>query len=65
MVRFYIKYKDISRVSGLSYGVFRLVIPSLVLFASLPVLLKMSMNFYVALSYLAAISLANLFVFKE
>ena len=74
MVWLYIETKDISRISDLSYGIFWLVIPSLALFASLPVLLKMNLNFYVALglaigltavSYLAAIGLANLFVFKE
>jgi hypothetical protein len=74
MVWLYIETRDISRVSDLSYGIFWLVIPSLALFASLPLLLKMNLNFYVAmgiavaltvLCYIAAIGLVNQFIFTK
>ena len=74
MIWLYIETKDIARVSELSYGIFWLVIPSLTLFVSLPMLLRTNLNFYVALglaigftalSYLVAIGLINHFILKE
>lgn len=50
MIWLYIDTKDIQKVSQLSTSVFWLVIPSLSLFIVLPVLLKMKIDFYLALS---------------
>ena len=41
---------DVTKVAELSTSVFWLVIPSLALFLSLPVLLKQGVNFYLSLS---------------
>lgn len=49
MIWLYIDTKDIAKVSALSIGVFWLVIPSLALFISLPVLLKLGINFYLSM----------------
>jgi uncharacterized membrane protein (GlpM family) len=40
MIWLYVDTKDVQKVSDLATGVFWLVIPSLVLFISLPILLK-------------------------
>jgi len=45
----YIDTKDIAKISGLATGVFWLVIPSLALFVSLPILLKQGIGFYLSL----------------
>lgn len=50
MIWLYIDTKDISKVSSLSTSVFWLVIPSLALFISLPILLKQGFNFYLSMS---------------
>lgn len=50
MLWLYIDTKDISKVSTLSGSIFWLVLPSLVLFVSLPLLLKQGLNFYVSMS---------------
>lgn len=50
MIWLYIDTKNIQKVSQLSTSVFWLVIPSLSLFLVLPVLLKMKIDFYLALS---------------
>jgi len=42
----YVETKDINKVSTLSSSVFWLVLPSLALFVSLPLLLKQGFNFY-------------------
>lgn len=47
----YEETKDVQKVSDLAVGVFWLVIPSLVLFISLPVLLKYQVNFYLSLLF--------------
>ena len=49
MTWLYIDTKDITRVSNLSTGVFWLVIPSLALFLTLPLLLKQGLNFYLSI----------------
>jgi hypothetical protein len=46
----YIDTKDVTKISALATGVFWLVLPSLVLFISLPLFLKAGMNFYLSLS---------------
>lgn len=45
----YIDTKDVAKVSALASSVFWLVIPSLALFVTLPVLLKQGMNFYLSM----------------
>jgi len=45
----YIDLKDTQKISDLSTSIFWLVIPSLSLFISLPILLKYKLNFYLAL----------------
>lgn len=46
----YIDTSDIQRVIALSHGIFWLVLPSLVLFITLPLLLRVGVNFWVSLS---------------
>ena len=46
----YIDTKNISKVSALSSGIFWLVLPSLSLFITLPLLLKQGINFYLSIS---------------
>ncbi len=50
MIWLYLDTKDVTKVSGLSISVFWLVIPSLPLFLSLPLLLKQGLNFYLSIS---------------
>ncbi len=49
MLWLYIDTKDITKVSALATSVFWLVLPSLVLFITLPLLLKHGHNFYVSI----------------
>jgi len=46
----YIDTKDVSKVSALTSSIFWLVLPSLALFVTLPVLLKQGINFYISIS---------------
>ena len=46
----YVDTKDISKVITLSNNIFLLVIPSLALFISLPLLLKQELNFYLSIT---------------
>ncbi|MCW9030468.1 MAG: DUF3147 family protein [Gammaproteobacteria bacterium] len=50
MIWLYIDTKNITKVSALSTSVFWLVLPSLTLFISLPILLKQNINFYLSIS---------------
>ena len=50
MIYLYQDTKDINKISELSTGIFWLVIPSLALFISLPLLLKQGLHFYLSLS---------------
>ena len=50
MIWLYVDTKDISKVSSLSTSVFWLVLPSLVLFVTLPLLLKQNIGFYISIS---------------
>ena len=70
MVWLYIDTRDVARISTLSTSVFWLVIPSLALFLSLPLLLKHGVNFYLSLGismaltagcYLAMVTVLNRF----
>lgn len=50
MLWLYIDTKDISRVTTLSQSIFWLVLPSLVLFITLPILLRQGVHFYLAMT---------------
>ncbi len=49
MVWLYIDTKDVTKVSTLAVSVFWLVLPSLALFVTLPLLLKQGLNFYISI----------------
>ncbi|MDG4813315.1 DUF3147 family protein [Hydrogenovibrio sp. 3SP14C1] len=61
MIWLYIDTKDIQKVSELSISIVWLVIPSLTLFVTLPILLKKEINFY--LSLMIAISMTAVVYF--
>ena len=50
MLWLYVDAKDVGKVSALATSVFWLVLPSLVLFVSLPLLLKQGLHFYASIS---------------
>ena len=50
MIWLYIDTKDATKVIGLSNSVFWLVLPSLALFISLPLLLKQGLSFYISMT---------------
>ena len=58
MIWLYIDTKDVSKVSAFSTSVFWLVIPSLALFISLPILLKQGINFYLSISVSITITIS-------
>lgn len=49
MIWLHIETQDLQKISSFSYSVFWLVIPSLILFISFPVLVKQGLNFYASL----------------
>jgi len=49
MIWLYIDTRDIAKVSQFAFSVFWLVLPSLALFVSLPLLLRQGFNFYLSL----------------
>lgn len=49
MIWLYVDTKDIEKISALSTSIFWLVLPSLALFTSLPILLKKDFGFYPAM----------------
>jgi len=49
MMWLYIDTKDVGKISDLATSIFWLVLPSLALFITLPVLLKREMNFYISM----------------
>lgn len=46
----YVETKDVDKVNALTTSIFWLVLPSLVLFVSLPVLLKQGLDFYFSIA---------------
>lgn len=58
MLWLYIDTKDLAKVSALATSVFWLVLPSLVLFISLPLLIKQGLNFYVSMCLSIALTIA-------
>ena len=49
MIWLYIDTKDIENINALSKSILWMVVPSLALFISLPVLLKSGVNFYISM----------------
>lgn len=54
----YVDTKDVEKVSALAGNVFWLVLPSLALFVTLPLLLKQGLNFYLSLGLSIGITVA-------
>jgi len=59
MMWLYIDTKDIQKVSALSSSIFWLVLPSLTLFFTLPMLLKHGANFYLSISLSIAVTVLS------
>ena len=59
MIWLYIDTKNISKVSALSTSVFWLVIPSLALFITLPILIRQGVNFYISMCISIAITVIS------
>ena len=62
MIWLYVDTKDVAKVSALATSVFWLVLPSLALFVTLPVLLKQGLNFYLSMSISIGITLGCYFL---
>lgn len=62
MIWLYIDTNDVSRVSSLASGIFWLVLPSLALFVSLPLLLKQGLNFYLSLGIAVGLTVGCYFL---
>jgi len=58
----YVDDKDVQAITALSKDIFWLVIPSLALFVSLPLLLNKGLNFYIALSIACSITIVCYFM---
>lgn len=54
----YIDTKDVAKISALSASIFWLVLPSLALFVTLPLLLKQGYNFYISLAISLVVTIA-------
>lgn len=52
----YIDTRDIGKITDLSTSIFWLVLPSLALFVTLPILLKREMNFYLSMGLSIAVT---------
>ena len=50
MIWLFVDTRDVERISSLSMSIFWLVIPSLALFLTLPLLLRQGLNFYLSIS---------------
>jgi hypothetical protein len=62
MVWLYVDTKDVEKISALATGIFWLVIPSLALFITLPVLLKIGINFYLSMGISITITVGCYFL---
>ena len=56
MIWLYLDTSDVKKVSDLASSIFWLVLPSLALFVSLPLLLKQGLNFYLSLGISVAVT---------
>jgi hypothetical protein len=61
MIWLYVDTGDTEKVARLATGIFWLVLPSLVLFVSLPILLRGGVDFYVSLAASVALTIAAYF----
>lgn len=61
MIWLYVDTGDAEKVARLATGIFWLVLPSLVLFLSLPVLLRAGVDFYASLAASVALTIAAYF----
>ena len=59
IVWLYVETGDLNKISALATGVFWLVLPSLALFISLPLLLRQGIAFYPSLGIAMAITIAS------
>ena len=62
MVWLYLDTQDSDKVAGLARSIFWLVIPSLLLFISLPILLRSGVNFFVGLLVSIGLTAAGYFL---
>ena len=62
MLWLYIDTKDSTKISELSSSIFWLVLPSLVLFLTLPLLLKLELNFYLAMAISIVVTIFCYFI---
>lgn len=62
MVWLYLDTRDVDKVAGLARNIFWLVIPSLLLFFSFPILLRGGINFFVSLSVSIGVTVAGYFL---
>ena len=62
MLWLYVDTKDIPKVSALSSSIVWLVLPSLALFLTLPLLLKQGINFYLSMSISVVITVICYFL---
>lgn len=62
MLWLYIDTKDVTKISALATSVFWLVLPSLVLFITLPLLLKQGLHFYTSISLAIALTIGAYWV---
>jgi hypothetical protein len=58
MIWLYVDTRDVDKVASLASGIFWLVLPSLALFISLPLLLKQGLNFYLSMGLSVLITIA-------
>ena len=58
----YFETKDTKQIAALSSDIFWLVLPSLLFFVILPVLLRRSMNFFLAFAISAVVMIAGYFL---
>jgi hypothetical protein len=58
----YIETKNLSQISSLSTSIFWLVLPTLILFLALPVLLKLGLNFYLAMALATGLTVGCYFL---
>ncbi len=62
MIWLYVDTKDVTKVIDLATSVFWLVLPSLALFVTLPLLLKQGLNFYLSMGISIGITVSCYFL---
>lgn len=62
MLWLYVETKDVNKVSSLASSVFWLVLPSLALFVSLPLLLRQGVHFYTSMGLSIGVTIACYFL---